>query len=298
MPKPITVAVAGATGTQGGALARLLLDRGHRVLALTRRPSSKPALLLAALGAELAEADLDDASAVRRALDGVDAFFLVATPFEGGVSAEIRQGRQAAKVAKEAGVKHLVYSSVASADQQTGVPHFDSKHEIETYLERLAVPHTVVAPVFFMENLLGPLFRQGLRSGKLWLPLPPDRRLQAVAVADIAGFVRLILERPAEFQGQRVELASDSLTGMEMARILTAVTGTLIEYAQAPLDAVRRQSEELALMWEWLDRVGYQCPLESLHGAHPEVGWHDFGHWAREQDWSLIGASSPAQPPA
>jgi len=106
-----------------------------------------------------------------------------------------------------------------------------------------------------------------------------------------------VLERPSEFQGQRIELASDSLSGTEMARTLTAVTGTPIEYAQAPLDAVRRQSEELAIMWEWLDRVGQRCPIASLHTAHPEVDWHDFGRWAREQDWSLIGASSPAQPP-
>jgi len=298
MSKPITVAVAGATGTQGGAVARLLLDRGHLVRALTRRPGSQAAKALAAVGAELFEADLDDAAALRRALEGADAFFLAVTPFESGVAAEVRQGRQAAKVCKEAGVRHLVYSSVAAADQHTGVPHFDSKQEIESYLERLALPYTVVAPVFFMENLLGPLFRQGLRAGKLWMPLPTDRQLQMIAAADIAGLVRLALERPSEFEGRRVEIASDSLTPPQMARVLAVVTGSAIEHARPAMEAVRRQSEDLALMWEWLDREGFDCDLGALHRAYPEVGWRDFGRWAREQDWSLIGAGRPEQPPA
>src|SRR5689334_5746660 len=134
MPKPITVAVAGDTGKQGGAIARLLLSRGHRVRALTRRPGSTPAAILRALGADLCEADLDDGAAVRQALRGADAFFLVATPFEEGVEAEVRQACQAAKAAQEVGVPHLVYASVASADRRTGIPHFESKREVEAYL--------------------------------------------------------------------------------------------------------------------------------------------------------------------
>src|SRR5512140_1419014 len=124
MPKPITVAVAGATGKQGGAVARTLLHRGHAVRALTRRPEARAAADLRALGADIYQADLDDDEAVQRATAGADALFLMATPYEGGVEAEVRQARTAAKAAKEAGVKHLVYSSVASADQDTGVPHF------------------------------------------------------------------------------------------------------------------------------------------------------------------------------
>ena len=298
MPKPITVLVAGATGRQGGAVARLLLDRGHHVRALTRRPSCRAAARLHVLGADVYEGDLDSMSSVKHAAEGADAFFLMATPFEEGVQAEVRQAHNAAKAAKDVGVEHIVYSSVAGADQGTGIPHFESKREVETYIRGMGPSYTIVAPVFFMENLLGPTFHQGLRAGKLWMPLRPTRSLQMVAVADIAGLVRLVLERPTEFQGRRIEIASDNVTGPEMAGTLTKATGIDIDYAEAALNAVRSQSEDLARMWEWFDRVGYNCDIDSLRQVYPDVGWHDFGRWAREQDWSVIGAARSEQPPA
>jgi uncharacterized protein YbjT (DUF2867 family) len=298
MPKSITVAVAGATGQQGGAVARMLLHRGHQVRGLTRRLESKAAIDLQALGADIYEADFDDEAAVLRATEGADAFFLMATPYEAGVEAEVRQARAAAKAAKEAGVKHLVYSSVASADQGTGVPHFDSKREVEVYIRELGIPYTVVAPVFFMENLLGPMFVKGLRSGTLSMPLPANRPLQVVAVEDLAGFVRVVLERPTEFQGRRIDIASDSLTGLEMAKALSQANVSGISYAEASLDAVRTKSADLARMWEWFDQVGYSAEPNALVQSYPDVGWHDFRRWVREQDWTVLDEAGPEQPTA
>jgi len=296
MPKPITVLVAGATGRQGGAVARLLLDKGHGVRALTRKPRSPAAESLRAVGAHVLEGNLEDSASVQRAADGADAFFLVATPFEKGIEAEIRQGRQAAAAAKKEGVKHLVYSSVAGADRGTGIPHFDSKREIELYVKELGIPYTIVAPVFFMESLLGSMSLQRLRAGTLSIPLPPTRKLQMVAVADLARFVRLVLERPSEFQGKRIDIASDSQTGPEMAIVLEQVTGSAIGYSEAPLARVRAQSEDFARMWEWLDGVGYDADFSALRRAYPEVGWHDLRQWAREQDWTVLDEASPDQP--
>lgn len=298
MPKPITVLVAGATGKQGGAVARRLLDHGHAVRALTRRPGSQQAAALHAAGAELHEGDLDDGAAIERAARGADAFFLMATPFEEGVRAEARQGQRAAAAAQRAGVKHLVYSSVAGADQGTGIPHFDSKGEIERCVQALGVPYTIVAPVFFMENLLGPGVVEGLRTGTLALPLPADRRLQMVAIADLAAFVRLVVERPAQFQGQRVEVASDEVTGREAARALSEVTRSEIGYSAVPLASVEERSEDLGRMWAWFDRKGYGCDLAALRSAYPEVGWHELRAWAREQDWSELDAAGTEQPTA
>jgi uncharacterized protein YbjT (DUF2867 family) len=298
MPKPITVLVAGATGRQGGAVARLLLEKGHRVRALTRRPGSQAAAALHVLGAELFEADLDDGASVQAAAEGADAFFLVATPFQEGPRAEARQGKRAADAAKRAGVAHLVYSSAASSDQDTGVPHLESKREVERHLEGLGVPYTVVAPAFFMENLLGPSLLEGLRAGKLSLPLGPARRLQLTAVADIAALVRLVVERRSEHAGRRVEVASDALTGPEIARALARATGTAIDYSAASIDALRSRSEDLALMWEWLERTGTSVDLEALRRRYPEAGWHDLETWAREQDWSVLDEASPGQPTA
>lgn len=296
MPKPITVLVAGATGRQGGAVARLLLESGHRVRALTRRPGSQRAASLHVLGAEIHEGDLDDRAAVRRAADGVDAFFLMTTPFEEGVEAEVRQGRSAAEAARDAGVKHLVFSSVGGANHETGVPIFETKRAIEAHLAQLGLPFTVVAPAYFMENLLGPPSLATLRAGTLSLPLPPTRRLQMVALADLAGIVRVVLERPGELAGRRIDLASDELTGAEAAAALAGATGRVLAYAETPLAAVRARSEDYFRMWEWLGRVGHDTDLGALHRAFPEVSWHSLAAWAREQDWRVLDAGNAEQP--
>ncbi len=298
MPKPITVAVAGATGTQGGGVARALLDRGHRVRALTRRPDSAAATALTSLGVEIHRADLTDRDAVRRAIRGADTFFLMATPYEAGVEAEVREGNNGAGAAKDAGVKHLVYSSVASADRNTRIPHFDSKYEVEQHIRGLGVPFTIVGPVFFMENLLNPAFVPSLRTGTLALPLPARRPLQMIAAADIARFFCLVIERPAEFQGKRIDIASDARTGTETAQVISQASGREIPYAEVPLDALRAQSADLGRMWEWFDETGYSVDIDALVRAYPEVGWHDLRSWAREQDWRALDAARPEHPSA
>lgn len=297
MPKPIEVLVAGATGQQGGAVARALLARGHQVRALTRRPASPAASRLRALGARIVEGDLEEGASIRAAAAGADAFFLMATPFQDGPSAEIRQGMRAAEAARAAGVRHLVYSSVAGADRETGIPHFETKREIEARVAKLGIPYTTVAPVFFMENWIGPLFLGGLRAGRLATPLPAARRLQMVALADLAALVRLVLERPALFDGMRIEVASDERTGPETARVLSRAVGAPIEWVELPLGEVRERSQDLATMFEWLDQVGYRADVAGLRRAWPEVGWHRLEEWAAAQDWTVLDVA-PEQPTA
>src|SRR6185369_8424444 len=126
MTQKLTVVVTGATGKQGGAVARGLLKQGHSVRAVTRDPNSRQAKLLANAGATLVAASLEDTAAITKALEGATSLFAVTVP-SGGTNAETRQGIAAAAAAKSAGV-HLVFTSVGSANRQTGVPHFDSKY--------------------------------------------------------------------------------------------------------------------------------------------------------------------------
>ena len=277
MSNPSTVLVTGATGQQGGALARLLLAKGRQVRALSRRSDSPAASDLRSRGAELAVGDFDDRASLERAMQGVDAVYLMATPFGGGIEAEVRQGQTAADVARDSGVRHLVYSSVSDADRQTGVPHFDSKYEIEQHVKGLGIPYTIIAPAYFMENL-------DLRSvgqGRLAMPMPATRKLQQTALADIAGFAALVLERGEPFFGQRFNIASDDLSGRAMAAILSDVVRRGVEYVEVPLDRVMAQSEDLGLMFEWFDRVGYSVDIAALRREYPEVGWQTFEAWAR-----------------
>ena len=83
-----------------------------------------------------------------------------------------------------------------------------------------------------------------------------------------------------------------------MAKVLAQVTTSNVSYSEAPLAAVRAQSEDHARMWEWFDKVGYSADLQALRRTYPEAGWHDFRQWAREQDWGVIGATSPEHPTA
>ena len=282
------VLVTGATGNQGGACVEALLKRGHQVRALTRNSASPAAKRLREQGVEVAAGNFTDSDSLVRAAQGVDAVYTMSTPYEQGAEKEIAQGVTITDAAKAAGVAHLVYSSVASANRATGVSHFDGKYEVEKHLQASGVPYTIVAPVFFMENLLQPWTLPSLRQGKLAMALPASRSLQQIAVADIGAFVAAVIERGHTVFGRRFDIAGDELTGEQVAAVLSKVTGREIHYKGFPPDALRAQSEDMARMFEWFDTTGYSADIESLRRDFPEVKWHTFRDWARKQDWSVL----------
>jgi uncharacterized protein YbjT (DUF2867 family) len=286
------VLVTGATGQQGGAVAAALLSRGHRVTALTRKPDGEGARRLAAAGAEIRAGDLGDAASVRQAAQGVDTMFLMGNSYEAGPEEETRQGIIAADAAKAAGIGHLIYSSVGNADKNTGIPHFESKIRVERHIAGLGIPYTVSAPVGFMENAVAAWGIAGLRQGVHAFALPPKRALQLVAVADIGAFAAILTERREQVFGRRIDIAGDELTGEDQAMILSQAIGRPVAYRALPIAAMREQSEDLALMFEWFDRTGYSADIAALRRDFPEVGWHSFADWARGFDWSVVDRAS------
>lgn len=296
MSESLKVLVVGATGQQGGAVARELLSRGHEVRALTRSPSSPAAVALEEAGAEVVDGDLENPSSCASAARDVDAIFTMATPFEAGPEAEVRQGVNMLAAAKAEGVQHLVYSSVASADQSTGIPHFDSKFEIEQKIRSSGVPHTIVAPVYFMENLFTPWMLPGLQEGKLAIALPSSRVLQQIAIEDLAGFVVRALESRDRFLGKRIDIAGDQVTGDEAAEIISRASGREIEYVEIPPEQRSAMGEDVARMLDWFDETGYSVDIEALRRAYPELAWHAYEEWAKAQDWSAL--EEPQPPPA
>jgi uncharacterized protein YbjT (DUF2867 family) len=294
MASKLNVLVTGATGKQGGHLVRELLARGHSIRALTRKPESSAAAALAERGVTIVTGDFEDQGSLERAARGVDAVFAMATPFERGEKAEAREGINIVRAASAVGAKHLVYSSVAGADRATGIPHFDSKFEVEKEIRRSGVPFTIVAPVFFMENFLADWMAAGIARGSIAMGVPATRRLQQIAVPDIAQFTALVIERREGFLGKRVEIASDELTNVAAAAAISEASGRRIEYTALPIEAVRQQNEDLARMYEWFDRVGYDADIVGLRWLYPEVAWHRFSTWARERDWPA--ATVPAMP--
>src|SRR5919197_5026705 len=273
------ILVTGATGQQGGSLARLLLEKKHKVYALTRNAQSSAAQDLRNRGANIVKGDLDDPNSLQHAVKDVESIFLMGTPFEDGTEGETRRGQLVADIAKENDIEHLVYSSVANADKNTGIPHFESKYKIEQHIKNLGIPHTIIGPTFFMENLLGP----GLEQGQLALPLSTSTTLQQSALENIAEFSALVLERREPFLGRRIDIASDEVSGEQAAKILSNELGQKIRYMRIPLEQVHQANEDMARMYEWYERVGTGIDIATLHQEYPEVNWLSFKDWAKSK---------------
>lgn len=289
MAQKLTVVVTGSTDKQGGAVARGLLERGHKVRAVTRDPNSSQAKLLAKAGATLVTAALEDTAAITNVLEGATSLFAMTVP-SGGTDAETRQGIAAAAAAKAAGV-HLVFTSVGSANRQTGTPHFDSKYEVEKHIAKVGVRATILAPVAFMENLY--FIKEQLAKGVYAAALPPTRALAQVAVADIGAVAVRVLEDAGRFTGKRFDLASDELTGNDAMAILSRVTGRSFSYQQIPLEVIRmRMGEDAVKMYKWFNHVGFAVDRAALRRQFPDVAFHDFESWAKTQDWNALRQSA------
>lgn len=285
------ILVTGATGQQGGALARLLLKKKHEVYALIRstKSESPKAQNLRNQGAKLVEADLDKPDSLEQATSGIDSVFLMGTPVEVGTEGEIRRGKMMVDIAKEKKIEHIVYSSVVNADKNTGILAFESKYKVEQHIKNSGIPYTIIGPTFFMGNLLSyPLGQQG----QVALPLSPSRILQQIAVENIAEFSALALERRNSFIGKRIDIASDEITGEQAAKVLSNELGRKIRYEQVPMEQIRQASEDLAVMYEWFERIGTGVDVAALHKQYPEVNWLTFKDWVKSQNWGDLAASS------
>lgn len=281
-----SVLVTGATGQQGGTVARKLLADGYRVRAMTRKPDSERAKELVKLGAEAIQGDLDDAASLERAVQGVWGVFAVQNTWEAGVEKEEVQGKRLAEIAKAAGVQHFVYSSVGSAHRHTGIPHFDNKSRVEATVRGLGFPsYTIIRPVFFMENLLSPWFKPGIDQGKLMIGIAPTTVLQMIAVDDIGKYGLLAFEKHAELNGREIDIAGDEKTMPETARIFSTAARKKITFERVPIEETRKFSEDFAMMLEWFDRVGYNADIQA---NAKEFGIRPIRleKWASQQNWS------------
>jgi uncharacterized protein YbjT (DUF2867 family) len=263
------IAISGATGQQGGATARELAGKGFTIRALTRRPESDAAKALKAQGAEIVQVELDDEASVRKALQGAWCAYAVQNTWTAGVDGEEAQGHRFAKIAKEVGVQHYVYASVASADRQTGIPHFDNKFRVENTVRSLSFPsYTIIRPVFFFSNLPSPWF---LNGDKLVSTLQPATRLQMIDVADIGKYGALAFTDP-RFKNLELDIAGDEVTLPQAAAAIGNALGRKIDYLQIPIEEVRKNSDDFARMLEWFEAVGYDADIErnaETYGVKP-----------------------------
>ena len=278
------ILVTGATGQQGGAVAKALLAKGQKIRVMTRRPD-KAAMLMRA-GAEVVQGDLTNSSDLQSALRGVHGVFAMSTPFEAGMDAEVRQGIMMADAAKQAGVTHYVYTSVGSAQRNTGIPHFDSKWKVEQHIREIGLAATILRPVFFMENFT--TFSKPSAEGILSLPMKPDRKLAMIALHDIGEFGAAAFLRPKDFLGQAIDLAGDELTMVETAALLTKAMGRTIQFQEFPAEqAESAMGYDLAVMFKWFNDVGYAIDVAALKQKFG-IPLTSFREWMKTIDWTQV----------
>ncbi|MBM7280118.1 NmrA family NAD(P)-binding protein [Gordonia rubripertincta] len=272
------VVVIGATGGQGGAVLDALLDAGFAVRALVRDAVSSKAAALADRGVELAVGDIVSGVGLTDAFTGAAGAFALTTPFESGVDAEVAQGTALIEAATAAALPYLVFSSVASADRDTGVHHFDSKFEVERMLAATDIPHTIVGPAYFYDNLLAG--SDALAAGVMPIAMPADQPLQQLSRRDLGRFVATLFRDPGAYTGERIDIASDQPTPVEMAQIAGDVLG--IRVSAESYNPERIPSPDMSAMFRFLGDRGYEVDIPALHRRFPDVGWQSFAEWAAE----------------
>lgn len=280
-----TIVVTGATGKQGGAAFHHLKQRGFTLRALVRNPERPEVRELEGSRVEVVRGDFDDPEAMEQALDGADGAYSVQA-WQGGVETEIRQGIAFAEAANRQEVGHFVYSSVAAADENTGIPHFESKGKIEERIRETGMPYTIFRPVFFMENWL--MMRDGIDKGTIMLPLSAQTRLQMIAVDDIGAFVALAFEHSGHWHNRTYQLAGDELSMSELAEAFSRVSGREVRYQQVPWDQFEQQAgHEMTVMYRWFEEKGYNVDIGAVRQQYPELT--SFNRWL-EQKWTRPAA--------
>ena len=281
-----TVLVAGATGRQGGALIRHMLPKGWKLRALTRSLSNYAAQELKRQGVEVVQGDLEDPASLARAAHGVYGIYSVQDYWSVGAKREVQQGKNLADVAKKAGVQHLVYSSVGGAERSTGIPHWESKWEVEKYIRGQGLPVTILRPVTFMETYYIDQVEIGILKGKLTDPVRAGKPYQTIATDDIGAFAALAFERPSEFIGKELEIAGSELTNLEAAKIFSGVLGKPVKFQKLPLPLVRIVlGKEFYQMFSWFNESGYKADIAGLRQKYPEVRLQSLEEWLRKEGW-------------
>ena len=281
-----TVLVTGATGRQGGAVIRHMLPKGWKLRALTRNPASHEAQSLAREDMQVVQGDLEDPASIARAIQGVYGVYSVQDFWSVGARREIQQGKNLAAAAKKAGVQHFVYSSVGGAERNTGIPHWESKWQVEKAIKDLGLPATIIRPAAFMEMYYIDQVEVGILKGKLADPIRGDKPYQTIATGNIGAFVALAFDRPQEFIGKELEIAGSELTNLEAAKVFSRVLGKPVKFQKLPLPLVRLIfGKEFYLMFRWFNESGFHADIPGLRKRYPEVRLHTLEEWLRAEGW-------------
>jgi uncharacterized protein YbjT (DUF2867 family) len=294
--RPI-ILVTGATGAQGGSVARFLLERGRfAVRALTRNPDSAAAQALTAAGAEVVRGDLDDPASLKAAMAGCYGVFGL-TNFWEHFGKELEQGNHLIDAVAASGVQHFVLSTLPSYHALTGgeleTPHCDIKAALEQRTRELGLPATFVHVAFYYENFATFFPPQPQEDGSFAFGFPQgDTPLAAVSVADVGGVVARIFEERDRFLGQKVGVVGDDLPVAAYADAMSRGTGRRIAYAHVPREVFAAfpfpGAEELANMFDTQRRFIPHRSADVAISRELHPGTRTFDAWMRAEGAALL----------
>ena len=303
------IAVLGATGAQGGGLVRSILnDKSGEFTAraLTRDVNSDKAKALAALGAEVAAVDIDNEESLRKAFDGAYGVYAVTFFWDHfSPEKEMAQAQSIAKADKDAGVKHIIWSTLEDTRKfipltdnrmptlgngKYKVPHYDGKGESNKFFTELNLPVTFLLTSFYWENFIyfGMQPKKG-PDGKLMLTIPMgDKKLPGIAVEDIGKSAYNIFKKGSEFIGKTVGISGGHLTGKQLAESFTKTLGQEVVYNSVPFDVYRSfgfpGADDVGNMFQFKhDFEAAYCGARSLDfskAINPEL--KNFDQWLSE----------------
>jgi len=274
-----TIFVTGATGNQGGAVVTSLIKNGFKVKVLTRKTDSVKAQNLQKQDVEVVKGDLNDLNSFRHHVKDIAGIFSVQT-FQSGIEQEIKQGIDLANLAKDSGVSHFLYSSVAGADFNTGIPHFDSKLIIENHIKQLGLPYTIIRPTSFFENFLIPQVRNGILKGKLSSPININTKQQFISTIDIGEISADIFLNKDKYLLKTITIASEDMDMQQVAETFSKVLGKEISYQKFPMLITRVvMGKKLYKMFKWINENDgtFINNLEMFKNENPNLT--SLEHW-------------------
>jgi uncharacterized protein YbjT (DUF2867 family) len=302
------ITIFGGTGAQGGGLARAILnDKNSEFTArvITRHPQSEKAQALAAMGAEVIAADIDDKSSLKRALEGAYGAYCVTFYWEHyDPEREYAEARSLAEATKEAGVQHVIWSTLEDTRKfvpldddrmptlggKYKVPHFDAKGEADQLFIDLGVPVTFLRASFYWDNLI--YFGSGPKKGpdgKLYITFPlDDKKMAGIASEDIGKCAYGIFKSGKAFIGKTIGVAGEHLTGNEMASALSKALGQAVLYNNVTPETFRAfgfpGADDLGNMFQFYRDFEETCNRVRNVGASRELNpeLKTFDQWLTE----------------
>lgn len=265
------IAVCGATGRQGGSVARALIEEGWKVRALTRNPNRPEAGALAALGCEVVRADMEDLESLHGVFEGAHGVFSVQNGLVSGFDREDAQGRNVADAARQAGVAHLVYASAGTGERGTGISSWEAKLDIEDHMTRSDLPFTSLRPEAFMELMTDKSYYPAVGTWRIWPRLSGgDKGIAWLAVEDVGPVAAAVFSRPESYVGKSLTLVADVKSLAECRDIYLDVMGKTPPTFPLPVWLFDRFTRgDVTAIWRWVETGRFETDTTATRAIHP-----------------------------